>query len=421
MGRKSKGHEAYLAWLSKSTGRSEDEIRAIANTTTQELTRKLGTGNSMTVNGKKTISVSEPSTQGLALTQAASAPKQINTPVKPTVTVKDGLDDKDLALLEKAGVKIIVGRDGSLIVQDKFAPANASMMSNQTFLSRMEAAGIGIDIPAFRKRTKADAVAGQAAEREQMMTPEFWSRQEPPSADRAPVFDKQEWTGVEQMTPETRASWTRPPRPTNQAGMEGLQTGAPREGDAAGASRAKPSSIYGSDLAPGLSKMSPTELAARASMMEPEEVLKMMPPSERAALEAKYPSGLNEYISQGQVRLKEILRKNNNIVEWMISKSRATRGMSESEVGAFTPFYHQAMAAREQVLDRAVAHRAAGGSFESGEGAQLAQDILYYTGIALFKKNEGSKAGRALNAFRLLSERARKNQPIKNIFPGVAC
>jgi len=421
VGRKSKGHEAYLAWLSKSTGRSEDEIRAIANTTTQELTRKLGTGNSMTVNGKKTISVSEPSTQGLALTQAASAPKQINTPVKPTVTVKDGLDDKDLALLEKAGVKIIVGRNGSLIVQDKFAPTSANMMSNQTFLSRMEAAGIGIDIPAFRKRTKAETQAGQAAEREQMMTPEFWSRQEPPSADRAPVFDKQEWTGVQQMTPETRAAWTRPPRPTNQPSMEGLQTGAPREGDAAGATRAKPSSIYGSDLAPGLSKMSPTELAARASMIEPEEVLRMMPPSERARLQAKYPFGLAEYISQGQVRLKEILRKNNNIVEWMLAKSRATRGMSESEVGAFTPFYHQAMAAREQVLDRAVAHRAAGGSFESGEGAQLAQDLLYYTGIALFKKNEGSKAGRALNAFRLLSERARKGEPIKNIFPGVAC
>jgi len=79
------------------------------------------------------------------------------------------------------------------------------------------------------------------------------------------------------------------------------------------------------------------------------------------------------------------------------------------------------MAAREVVLDKAVAHRAAGGSFESGEGAKLAEDLLYYTGIALFKKNEGSKAGRALNAFRLLSEKARKGQTIKNIFPGVAC
>ena len=415
---KSSNHDAYVDWLKGVTGLDDASVIAAARSSRGELVKSFGRA---TPDAKGNL-LAEPSTFSQNIRQQLSAPKQVGTPVKPTVTVKDGLDDKDLALLEKAGVKIIVGRNGSLVVQDKFAPTSANMMSNQTFLSRMEAAGIGIDIPAFRKRTKADAVAGQAAEREQMMTPEFWSRQEPPSADRAPVFDKQEWTGVEQMTPETRASWTRPPRPTNQApNMEGLQTGAPREGDAAGATRAKPSSIYGSELAPGLSKMSPTELAARASMIEPEEVLKMMPPSERAALEAKYPSGLNEYISQGQVRLKEILRKNNNIVEWMISKSRATRGMSESEVGAFTPFYHQAMAAREQVLDRAVAHRAAGGSFESGEGAQLAQDILYYTGIALFKKNEGSKAGRALNAFRLLSERARKGEPIKNIFPGVAC
>ena len=414
---KSNKHDAYVDWLKGVTGLDDASVLAAARSSRGELVKSFGRA---TPDAKGGI-LAEPSTFSQTIRQQRSAPKQVATPVKPTVTVKDGLDDKDLALLEKAGVKIIVGRDGSLVVQDKFAPANASMMSNQTFLSRMEAAGIGIDIPAFRKRTKADAVAGQAAEREQMMTPEFWSRQEPPSADRAPVFDKQEWTGVQQMTPETRAAWTRPPRPTNQSSMEGLQTGAPREGDAAGASRAKPSSIYGSDLAPGLSKMSPTELAARSTMIEPEEVLKMMPPSERARLEAKYPSGLTEYISQGQVRLKEILRKNNNIVEWMLAKSRATRGMSESEVGAFTPFYHQAMAAREQVLDKAVAHRAAGGSFESGEGAQLAQDLLYYTGIALFKKNEGSKAGRALNAFRLLSERARKGEPIKNIFPGVAC
>ena len=414
---KSSNHDAYVDWLKGVTGLDDASVLAAARSSRGELVRSFGRA----VPDANGSILAEPSTFSQTIRQQRSAPKQIATPVKPTVTVKDGLDDKDLALLEKAGVKIIVGRDGSLIVQDKFAPANASMMSNQTFLSRMEAAGIGIDIPAFRKRTKDDALAGQAAEREQMMTPEFWSRQEPPSADRAPVFDKQEWTGVQQMTPETRAAWTRPPRPTNQSSMEGLQTGAPREGDAAGASRAKPSSIYGSDLAPGLSKMSPTELAARSTMIEPEEVLKMMPPSERAALEAKYPSGLAEYISQGQVRLKEILRKNNNIVEWMLAKSRATRGMSESEVGAFTPFYHQAMAAREQVLDKAVAHRAAGGSFESGEGAQLAQDLLYYTGIALFKKNEGSKAGRALNAFRLLSERARKGEPIKNIFPGVAC
>jgi len=413
---KSDKHDTYVDWLKEVTGLDEASVLAAARSSRGELVKSFGRA-TPDANGKL---LAEPSTFSQAIRQQRTAPRQVATPVKPTVTVKDGLDDKDLALLEKAGVKMVVGRDGTLLLQDLFN--SNKVMLNGEFMRRIEAAGIGIDLPAFRKRTKAEAEANKAAEREQMMSPEFWTRQEPPSADRAPVFDRQTWTGVQPMSEGTRAAWTRPPRPTNQApSMEGLQTGAPREGDAAGATRAKPSSIYGSDLAPGIANMSPTELAMRSTMIEPEEVMKMMPPSVRAAEEAKHPSGLAEYLSKGQVRLKQILKDNNNIVEWMLAKSRSKRPMSEEDAGAFAPFYHQAMAAREVVLDKAVAHRAAGGSFESGEGAKLAEDLLYYTGIALFKKNEGSKAGRALNAFRLLSEKARKGQTIKNIFPGVAC
>ena len=413
---KSAQHDAYVDWLKGITGLDDDGVKAAARSARAELVKSFGRA---TPDAEGRL-LAEPSSIAQTLSQQLTAPRQVATPVKPTVTVKDGLDDKDLALLEKAGVKMVVGRDGTLLLQDLFN--SNKVMLNGEFMRRIEAAGIGIDLPAFRKRTKAEVEANKAAEREQMMSPEFWSRQEPPSADRAPVFDRQTWTGVQPMSEGTRAAWTRPPRPTNQApSMEGLQTGAPREGDAAGATRAKPSSIYGSDLAPGIANMSPTELAMRSTMIEPEEVMRMMPPSVRAAEEAKHPSGLAEYLSKGQVRLKEILKDNNNIVEWMLAKSRTRRPMSEVDAGAFAPFYHQAMAAREVVLDKAVAHRAAGGSFESGEGAQLAQDLLYYTGIALFKKNEGSKAGRALNAFRLLSEKARKGQTVKNIFPGVTC
>jgi len=413
---KSDKHDTYVDWLKEVTGLDEASVLAAARSSRAELVKSFGRA-TPDANGRI---LADPSTFSQTIRQQRTAPRQVATPVKPTVTVKDGLDDKDLALLEKAGVKVIVGRNGNLIVQDTFA--SNKVMTNGEFLRRMEAAGIGIDLPAFRKRTKAEVEANKAAEREQMMSPEFWPRQEPPSAERAPVFDRQTWTNVKPMSEATRAAWTSPPRPPNGApNMEGLQTGAPREGDAAGATRAKPSSIYGSDLAPGIANMSPTELAMRSTMIEPEEVMKMMPPKVRAAEEAKHPSGLAEYLSKGQVRLKEILRDNNNIVEWMLAKSRTKRPMSEEDAGAFAPFYHQAMAAREVVLDKAVAHRAAGGSFESGEGAQLAQDLLYYTGIALFKKNEGSKAGRALNAFRLLSEKARKGQTVKNIFPGVAC
>ena len=249
---KSAQHDAYVDWLKGITGLDDDGVKAAARSARAELVKSFGRA---TPDAEGRL-LAEPSSIAQTLSQQLTAPRQVATPVKPTVTVKDGLDDKDLALLEKAGVKVIVGRNGNLIVQDTFA--SNKVMTNGEFMRRMEAAGIGIDLPAFRKRTKAEVEANKAAEREQMMSPEFWSRQEPPSEDRAPVFDRQTWTGVQPMSEGTRAAWTRPPRPTNQApSMEGLQTGAPREGDAAGATRAKPSSIYGSDLAPGIANMSP--------------------------------------------------------------------------------------------------------------------------------------------------------------------
>jgi hypothetical protein len=405
---KSAQHDAYVDWLKGRTGLDEAEVKAAAKAARSELARKLG---SAPVQGDKLI-LAEPSTVAQTVTARATAPQQVAKPVTPTVTVKDGLDETDLALLRRAGVNVTVGRNGTVVVQDLLAPGRP-MMSNATFLQRMEAAGIGIDLPAYRQRTKADVQARQSQEAEAMGR---GAGDQPQVTNESQQF----WTGQQ---PVNKEQWTTPPagRAEQAPQMEGLQTGAPREGDAAGATRARPASVYGEQLAPGLVDMSPTELVARASSISPDEIIKMMPPSVRAAEEAKHPTGLAEYLSAGQKRLKKILADNNNIVEWMISKSRAKRGMSEEEVGAFAPFYHQAMAAREQTLAKAAQFRKEGGSFESAEGMKLTQDLMYYTGIALFKKNEGSKAGRALNAFRLISEKARKGQNLNNIFPGVVC
>ena len=405
---KSAQHDAYVDWLKGRTGLDEAEVKAAAKAARSELARKLG---SAPVQGNKLI-LAEPSTVAQTVTARATAPQQVAKPVTPTVTVKDGLDETDLALLRRAGVNVTVGRNGTVVVQDLLAPGRP-MMSNATFLQRMEAAGIGIDLPAYRQRTKADVQARQAQEAEAMGR---GAGDQPQVTNESQAF----WTGQQ---PVNKEQWTTPPagRAEQAPQMEGLQTGAPREGDAAGATRARPASVYGEQLAPGLVDMSPTELVARASSISPDDIIKMMPPSVRAAEEAKHPTGLAEYLSAGQKRLKKILADNNNIVEWMISKSRAKRGMSEEEVGAFAPFYHQAMAAREQTLAKAAQFRKEGGSFESAEGMKLTQDLMYYTGIALFKKNEGSKAGRALNAFRLISEKARKGQNLNNIFPGVVC
>jgi hypothetical protein len=404
---KSAQHDAYVDWIKARTGMDDAEVKAAAKAARSELARKLG---SAPVEGNKLV-IAEPSSVAQTIITRATAPQQVAKPVTPTVTVKDGLDETDLALLRRAGVNMAVGRDGTLVIQDLLN--SNKVMLNGEFLRRMEAAGIGIDLPAYRQRTKADVQARQAQEAEAMGR---GAGDQPQITNESQAF----WTGQQ---PVNREQWTTPPagRAEQAPPMEGLQTGAPREGDAAGATRARPASVYGEQLAPGLVDMSPTELVARASSISPEEIIKMMPPSVRAAEEAKHPTGLAEYLSEGQKRLKKILADNNNIVEWMISKSRSPRGMSEREVGAFAPFYHQAMAAREQTLAKAAQFRKEGGSFESAEGMKLTQDLMYYTGIALFKKNEGSKAGRALNAYRLISEKARKGQNLNNIFPGVVC
>jgi len=39
----------------------------------------------------------------------------------------------------------------------------------------------------------------------------------------------------------------------------------------------------------------------------------------------------------------------------------------------------------------------------------------------LFKQEQGSKAGRSLNAYNLLSEKIRNNKTVQNMFPGVLC
>lgn len=405
---KSAQHDAYVDWLKGATGLGDAEVKAAARAARSELARKLG---SAPAEGNKLV-ITDPSTIAQSITAKVTEPQQVAKQVTPTVTVKDGLDETDLALLKRAGVNVTVGRNGTVVVQDLLV-SGRPIMSNATFLQRMEAAGIGIDLPAYRQRTRADVQSRQAQEAEAMGRGAGDQPQVTPES-------QQFWSGI---PPVNKEQWTTPPagRAEQAPQMQGLQTGAPREADAAGATRARPASVYGEQLAPGLDKMSPTELVARATSISPEEVIKMIPPSERAKLEAKHPTGLAEYISQGQKRLKEILRDNNNIVEWMLSKSRSKRPMSEEEVGAFTPFYHQAMAAREQTLAKASEFRKSGGSFESAEGMKITQDLMYYTGIALFKKNEGGKAGRALNAFRLISEKARKGQNLNNIFPGVVC
>ena len=105
----------------------------------------------------------------------------------------------------------------------------------------------------------------------------------------------------------------------------------------------------------------------------------------------------------------------------MLSKARRKSAMTREEATAFEPFYRTVMLERERVLDDLAAKINARQPISDAELEKAHIDILYYDGIRLFKKNEGTKASRALSSFKLLTDKALKNENVKRLFPNVSC
>ena len=374
---KSASHAAYVDWVKGVTGLSDAEVSALARTTRDELVKKLGAGE---VSGNK-IAVDASSTSARII-ETASAPKKVAKAIKPEVTIKDGLDEEDLNLLARAGVKVVTNKDGTVNFRDTSKP-NQPFISNGEFMDRMEAAGIAIDLPAYRARTKAEVVAAQ----------------QPEAAAMGRVAGEQ---------PET-----------DRAALEAI--GAPVEPKSVGARGVSPARQYASDLMPGIDSLPPTEMMNRLTSMSVQDVIKMLPPKVQAEMASKHKRGLVGYMEDGLEYLKVIQKRHGNIVEWMVKRSKNNKALEPKEVGAFAPFYWHAFNSRIAALDKALDHRAAGGSWVDSEGAKLARDLQYYTGVMLFKQEQGSKAGRSLNAYNLLSEKIRNNKTVQNMFPGVLC
>ena len=374
---KSASHAAYVDWVKGVTGLSDAEVSALARTTRDELVKKLGAGE---VSDNK-IAVDASSTSARII-ETASAPKKVAKAIKPEVTIKDGLDEEDLNLLSRAGVKVVTNRDGTVNFRDTSKP-NQPFISNGEFMARMEAAGIAIDLPAYRARTKAEVRAAQ----------------QPEAAAIGRVTGEQ---------PET-----------DRAALEAI--GAPVEPKSVGARGVSPARQYGGDLMPGIDALPPTEMMNRLTSMSVQDVIKMLPPKVQAEMAAQHPKGLVGYMEEGLQYLKVIQKRHGNIVEWMVKRSKNNKALEPKEVGAFAPFYWHAFNSRIAALDKALDHRAAGGSWVDSEGAKLARDLQYYTGVMLFKQQQGSKAGRSLNAYNLLSEKIRNNKTVQNMFPGVLC
>jgi hypothetical protein len=100
--------------------------------------------------------------------------------------------------------------------------------------------------------------------------------------------------------------------------------------------------------------------------------------------------------------------------------------MSADEVAAFRWFYADAMANKARLTKDLLEYGGNNDSFDSPEVARMMRDLIYYNGVDLFYKNDGTKASRAMNARRIISQTIRDGQTpqtkmMRGIFPGMSC
>lgn len=152
---KSSAHDAYAQWLSDLTGLSGEELKAAARGARSELVKRLA--KAPEVDGK--LKVDGPTTVTQTILDKLRTPQRKVTPVAPKrVVAKESLDQNDLALLEKAGAKVILTKNNQVMVQDLTKP-NKPFMTNAEFQERMRASGIELDLSGYRQRQKAPAAA----------------------------------------------------------------------------------------------------------------------------------------------------------------------------------------------------------------------------------------------------------------------
>ena len=110
----------------------------------------------------------------------------------------------------------------------------------------------------------------------------------------------------------------------------------------------------------------------------------------------------------------------------MLKRKGLAQNMTADEVAAFRWFYADAMANKTRLIDDLKEYGSQNESFDTPEVARMMRDLIYYSGIDLFYKNDGTKASRAMNARRIISQTIRDGQTpqtkmMRGIFPGMSC
>lgn len=413
---KSKEHDAYVNWLQDVTGLDEAGVKSAAKSARKELVVNLS--KAPETDG---VLTSPRSSVAAKIIEAKTQPVRTVTPVEPTRLKKiDNLGDPaDLDMLKRAGIEVRINKNGSATFHHANLP-NKPFMTGLAVESRLKAAGLDLDLPGWKAAikemkkqademgpkqtddtraavTQRDFWTNKADPRAELMTREFWSNQVPTQA----VADAK---GAAKVAPEPIAG-------------DVPVTGRAQQMGSVGSAGVDPKTQYANEFAEafmpeGVTRIPTTELVNRSLSFN--DARKMFPKDGPDALS-------DENLTAALKRLNEIIKQHGSIEGWMISKARRKAAMTPEEATAFEPFYRTVMAEREKVLDNLYAKLKSRQPLTDAELEQAHIDIMYYDGVRLFKKNEGTKASRALSSFKLLTDKALKNENVKRLFPNVSC
>ena len=286
-------------------------------------------------------------------------------------------------------------------------------MSALTLKERLNAVGVDLDVPGYREKIKATKAVPQ--EEVAKIAEDSPAVQGAKSAQEAESLMRGQ---AVTRTPKTEDVLDIPPE----------DIGIPKENRSVGSAGVNPRTYLTPELMPktmkDINKGGDTRERVLMRMLENDDPRVALPKDMDKTVTGK---GSFAALKQaGAKALREIINEYGNMAEFMLAKKGLKDNMSADQVVGFRWFYADAMANRTKVLNRIRDLVDSGESLDTAEAAELSRDMVYYTGIDLFYKNDGTKASRAMNARRIIAQTISSGQTpqtkmMRGIFPGMGC
>ena len=400
--------KAAQSWLMEKTGMNLREVQNLSKQVRSELARRVG--QSKTVDGK--LKIDTPSVWSATLIPKIAPPRVVRTPIQPSrIDVKDGLDPTDVENLRLVGINVTPDGKGNV----QFRGADGKFVSASVLKERMNAVGIDLDVPGYREKIQAT----KAVPQEELAK----------VAGDAPVIrDAEAEAQVQSISKTGGGGQVNAPKAQDVLDIPPEDIGIPKENRSVGSAGVNPRTYLTPELMPKTMKdmAKGGEMRERVlmRMLENDDPRVAVPKDMDARVTGK--GTFAALKKAGAAKLRALIAEHGNMAEFMLYRKGRAENMSADEVTAFRWFYADAMANRAKVLTRVRELVDAGESLDTQEASELARDLVYYTGIDLFYKNDGTKASRAMAARRIISQTISSGQTpqtkmMRGIFPGMGC